>query len=151
MEQEEAKELLESNAMNKQASGSFSDSDEQSDSRMESKPLIESESVGTPLYVRHGALRYIYEHRKLIPGYGTVQLLKKSRPYAIYVLFVLLLVYLTNQLDRYTLPIVTTTVGADLGYGDMSCQPEPNVTKAVLREANLPTNFTDVCGNSTLK
>lgn len=150
---DEAEELFESSNMNKQAaSGSnSSESDEQSDAKMsESRPLIESESVKAPLYARHGALRYVYEHRRLVPGYGTVQLFKKSRPYAIYVLFMLLLVYLTNQLDRYTLPIVTTTVGADLRYGDRSCQAAPGATEA-LREAGLPANFTHMCRSKALK
>ena len=112
---------------------------------MDTKPLLDSSDEKTPLYARSKPLRYLHEHRKIIPGYGAIQLVMRARLYALYVLFLLLLAYLINQLDRYTLPIVTTTVGAELRYGDMSCQPEPNVTDSVLKHAGLPTNFTSIC------
>ena len=41
--------------------------------------------------------------------------------YSIYVLFILLLTYLLNQLDRYMLGIVTKPMAQELHYGDMAC------------------------------
>lgn len=80
--------------------------------------------------------RFIYAHRSSIPGYGAVQLLRKAKPYALYVLFMLLIAYLLNQLDRYTLPVVTTTVGADLEYGDKSCRANPDLESSWLNASN---------------
>lgn len=43
-----------------------------------------------------------------------------------FVLLVLLLVYLVNQLDRYTISITAKYVGLDLDFGTLDCMP--NVT-----------------------
>ncbi|KAK2143591.1 hypothetical protein LSH36_829g00010 [Paralvinella palmiformis] len=46
-----------------------------------------------------------------------------TRPtiYKIYVLFMLLMAYLLNQLDRYMLSIVTKPMAQEIHYGDQSC------------------------------
>ena len=88
-------------------------------------------------------IQWLYRHRKRIPGYGMFQLLKKSGVYSLYVLFALLIAYLLNQLDRYTLPIVTEHVGADLRYGDFDCQANPHQNMTVYKMLGL--NLTDYC------
>ncbi|CAH1785992.1 unnamed protein product [Owenia fusiformis] len=47
--------------------------------------------------------------------------LRHAGCYSIYVLFLLLFAYLLNQLDRYTLPIVTKPMAQELHYGDKVC------------------------------
>ncbi len=101
--------------------------------------------------------QFLYEHRKSIPGYGTAQLIRKAEPYALYVLFALLVAYLLNQLDRYTLPVVTSTVGAELEYGDKACRANPDLKSYWLDASNTSLtrcpyynntpcdNITDVC------
>ncbi|RUS76157.1 hypothetical protein EGW08_016069 [Elysia chlorotica] len=46
---------------------------------------------------------------------------KDVRPYSMYVLLVLLLAYLFNQLDRYMLAITITPLSQDLEFGDLKC------------------------------
>ena len=89
---------------------------------------------------------FLYTHRASIPGYGMLKMLKASSLYSLYVLFILLMVYLINQLDRYTLPIVTSSAGYDLQYGDKYCMKShrTNFTKYP-----FPTNITKICGNDT--
>ena len=48
--------------------------------------------------------------------------------YNIYVLLLLLLAYLLNQLDRYTLPIVTKPMAQDVHYGDIVCMTNSSFT-----------------------
>ncbi|XP_077986710.1 MFS-type efflux pump MSMEG_3705-like [Glandiceps talaboti] len=45
----------------------------------------------------------------------------RSLCYAVYVLILLLIAYLLNQLDRYALAIVTQPMAQDIHYGDQSC------------------------------
>ncbi|KAJ8300638.1 hypothetical protein KUTeg_022157 [Tegillarca granosa] len=51
-------------------------------------------------------------------------------PYNIYVLFLLLVTYLLNQLDRYMLPITTKSVAQDIHYGDQVCMVNTSFTSA---------------------
>lgn len=44
-----------------------------------------------------------------------------SRCYAVYVLVILLVAYLLNQLDRYLLSIVTMPMAQEIHYGDLQC------------------------------
>lgn len=48
-------------------------------------------------------------------------LLRSVRPYSIYVLVVLMVVYLLNQLDRFVLGIAGRSLSRDLKFGDRSC------------------------------
>jgi len=93
---------------------------------------------------------FIYLHRAKIPGYGTVHLLLKAKPYALYVLLAMLIAYLLNQLDRYTLPIVTAHAGAELKYGDKDCQADNGVTEAMWNISGLFRNATDLCADDAL-
>lgn len=46
---------------------------------------------------------------------------KQAKPYSLYVLFLLLVVYMHNQLDRYALSITSIEIAQELKYGDKSC------------------------------
>lgn len=99
-------------------------------------------------------LRYIYLHRKSIPGYGMIYLVRNVKLYALYVLLMMLIAYLLNQLDRYTLPIVTKSAGYDLRYGELVCMKTHN--KSVLSVINgnndiLANTTTDLCGGDDYK
>ena len=95
-------------------------------------------------------LRLLYAHRKSIPGYGFIQMVRHVRIYALYVLLMMLIAYLLNQLDRYTLPIVTTSVGYDLKYGDIVCMKTHNETVLDLfGPYNITDQITDMCKNDT--
>lgn len=95
-------------------------------------------------------LRFLYVHRKSIPGYGLIQMVRHVRIYALYVLLMMLVAYLLNQLDRYTLPIVTKSVGYDLKYGDIVCMKTHNETVLELFDPyNITDDITDMCKNDT--
>jgi len=53
----------------------------------------------------------------------------RTRVYSIYVLSMLLLTYLFNQLDRFLLGIVTKPMSQELGYGDWACMRNETVTQ----------------------
>ncbi|XP_064395524.1 MFS-type efflux pump MSMEG_3705-like isoform X2 [Halichondria panicea] len=77
---------------------------------------------------------FIFRHRHVIPGYGVYRMIRGVKPYAHWVLLMMLLVYLINQLDRYTLPIVVTEIGYDLEYGDEMCMVNKELNHTVLDE-----------------
>ena len=56
-----------------------------------------------------------------------LKVFRQAKPYSLYVLLVLLLTYMLNQLDRYALSITSVEIAQDLKYGDKSCQKLPNV------------------------
>lgn len=91
---------------------------------------------------RHNAaVVFVLRHKEKIPGYEMSRMVRQSGVYSLYVLGALLVVYLFNQLDRYTLPIVTTSMGPDLRYGDKTCQPNPHANSSVLHDANFNTSI----------
>lgn len=94
---------------------------------------------------KNAALAWLYDHRKKIPGYGLLRLVKGASIYSLYVLFVLLMAYLLNQLDRYTLPIVTSDSGYDLQYGDRECMKNRQLSQEIFDEFNITSNVTDIC------
>ena len=49
--------------------------------------------------------------------------LRGARPYSLYVLFVLVLVYTLNQADRFLLSVTGTKIVRDLRFGQFKCQP----------------------------
>ena len=110
-----------------------------------------SVSESSRSYTRSKATNFFYKHREIIPGYGMWQLLRKGGVYPLYVLFALLVAYLLNQLDRYTLPVVATAVGGDLHYGDKGCEVNPHVSSHIFDESNA-THLKDLCtvDNKTL-
>lgn len=94
--------------------------------------------------------RFLYHNREKIPGYGVYMMVRQVRLYALYVLLMMLIAYLLNQLDRYTLPIVTKSAGYDLGYGDIVCMETHNETLLDLfKEYNVSKDVTDLCSNDT--
>ena len=56
--------------------------------------------------------------------------------YRLYVLFLLLLAYVTNQLDRFLISVCTVAMATDLDYGDQTCTDNSSYLKSEL-------NFTD--------
>lgn len=50
-----------------------------------------------------------------------VALLRSAKPYSLYVLVVLMVVYLLNQLDRFVLGIAGKSLAKDLHFGTLSC------------------------------
>ena len=97
------------------------------------------DEAGEKTYTRSRCMQALYDNREKIPGYGVLRMVTQGRLYSLYVLLALLVVYLLNQLDRYTLPVVTTSVGPDLRYGDKTCQVNPHVNKTALAD-NCTTN-----------
>ena len=67
--------------------------------------------------------------------------IRKAGLYAMYVLLLLLLAYLLNQLDRYCLAICTEPMAQEIGYGDQSCLALKNVSKEVLPDIKTCTNI----------
>lgn len=92
---------------------------------------------------------WMYDHRASIPGYGMLKLMRGASIYSLYVLFILLLAYLLNQLDRYTLPIVTTSAGYDLQYGDRVCMKSRMLPQKVFDEFHVTKNITDICSSES--
>ncbi len=92
---------------------------------------------------------FLYDHRASIPGYGMIRMVKGVSVYALYVLVAMLMAYLLNQLDRYTLPIVTSQAGYDLGYGTEICMANKNLTSTLLEENGIFKNATDICKNES--
>ena len=139
----------------------MADEERQSLLRKEQKAPINEESYGGvpselkdgvgATYHRNKVAQFLHTNKAKIPGYGMLRLVKQSGVYPLYVLLALLVVYLLNQLDRYTLPIVTTSVGADLKYGDKTCQVNPAVNSTLLEDAGFPANFTEVCTDKTFQ
>lgn len=50
-----------------------------------------------------------------------VAFVRSARPYSLYVLVVLMVVYLLNQLDRFVLGIAGRSLARDLDFGTVSC------------------------------
>lgn len=58
--------------------------------------------------------------------------LRKVRAYQLYVLFLFLLTYLLNQLDRYMLAITIKPMSQELEFGDKGCLIMSNYTESDL-------------------
>ena len=95
-------------------------------------------------------LRFLYVHRKSIPGYGLINMVRHVKVYALWVLLLMLVAYLLNQLDRYTLPIVTKSAGYDLKYGDVICMKTHNETVLGLFDPNnITSDIVGMCKNDS--
>ena len=94
-------------------------------------------------------LNYLYTNRAKIPGYSLIKLVRRASLYSLYVLFVLLMAYLLNQLDRYTLPIVTSKAGYDLKYGDVVCMTNTQVSAEEFEEYNVSAAVKKICSNES--
>lgn len=69
----------------------------------------------------------------------------KAKPYSLYVLVVLFLTYLLNQLDRYALSITNLETAQELKYGDRACFKKANTSDAegkLCAWKNVTTNQT---------
>lgn len=58
-----------------------------------------------------------------------IQVFRQANAYSLYILFVMLVVYMLNQLDRYALSITSVETAQSLHYGDKSCLPLPGFPK----------------------
>jgi hypothetical protein len=66
-----------------------------------------------------------------------VALMRSARPYSLYVLVVLMVVYLVNQLDRFVLGIAGKSLAGDLHFGSLGCYLDPtNVSTSSCDYAN---------------
>ena len=73
-----------------------------------------------------------------------IQVFRKASPYSLYVLFVMLVIYMLNQLDRYALSITSVEIAQSLKYGDKSCLPLSGFPKEL---SNLCKNLTETLCN----
>lgn len=55
--------------------------------------------------------------------------LKSSKPYALYVLFMLMLVYLFNQMDRFVLGIASRSIAEELDFAHFGCFPNSSAAE----------------------
>lgn len=58
-----------------------------------------------------------------------------AKPYSLYVLFILLVTFMLNQLDRFVLPITAVKSAQELEFGDRACLKLSN-TNASNQELN---------------
>lgn len=71
-----------------------------------------------------------------------VQVFRKAKPYSLYILILLYITYMINQLDRYALSITSVETAQELKYGDKSCLKLANTTKAVGEECTKANQTT---------
>ncbi|ELU06601.1 hypothetical protein CAPTEDRAFT_220111 [Capitella teleta] len=69
--------------------------------------------------------------------------------YSIYVLLLLVIAYLLNQLDRYTLGIVTKPMSRDLEYGDQACFRNSSLPSTVFKSAVCNATTENTCDATT--
>ena len=55
-----------------------------------------------------------------------------SGAYSVYVLVLLTVTYLLNQLDRFMLSVVTRPMAQDIHYGDLGCVPNSSYHTKVM-------------------
>ena len=53
---------------------------------------------------------------------------KLWRAYKLYVLLVMMVLYLINQMDRFVLGIGSQSISQDLQFGEMSCHPNASLS-----------------------
>ena len=143
MEEEDQKKLLSERQDSSDSISSYGSAEQEPEEDTHEVAAEDDRFAGNKITV------FLYKHREKIPGYWTLQLI--LRPYPSYVLVMMLIAYLLNQLDRYTLPVVTTHAGADLRYGDKSCRANPNISAGVWNNTDLFPNATDQCTDKLLK
>jgi len=69
---------------------------------------------------------------------SVLALLRAAEPYSLYILLMLMVVYLLNQLDRFVLGIAGRSLAKDLEFGSRSC----------LRNVSLVDNGSGCSGTS---
>eukprot|EP00117_Sycon_ciliatum_P035315 scpid93491/ scgid26802/ L-galactonate transporter len=83
---------------------------------------------------------------------GFLELVRRTDPYVLWVLAMMLAAYLLNQLDRYTYPITSKDVSRELMFGDMQCYSSgylSNFTDTVCSDAVLLRGRSDNYWNAT--
>ncbi|XP_065180631.1 MFS-type efflux pump MSMEG_3705-like [Sycon ciliatum] len=92
---------------------------------------------------------------------GFIDLVRRTDPYVLWVLAMMLAAYLMNQLDRYTYSITSKDVSRELMFGDQACfssSPDSNLTTKQCgnaldqqKHSNLPNiSEQDFCNNLTV-
>ncbi|XP_065182969.1 D-galactonate transporter-like [Sycon ciliatum] len=82
---------------------------------------------------------------------GTISMLKSAGTYPTYVLFILMLVYLVNQMDRYVLAVSSKPMAKDIHFGDRICELTNGSKSAACNatdEASCVSSFIHVSNNS---
>ena len=69
-----------------------------------------------------------------------VQVFRQAKPYSLYVLMLFLVIYMFNQLDRYTLSITNLEIAQSLKFGDRACMKLPNAT---IEQGSICSNLTE--------
>lgn len=64
--------------------------------------------------------------------FSSLKLARGANAYSLYVLALLLLAYLLNQLDRYTLAIVTKPAAQEIHYGEQGCMKNESIPVNVI-------------------
>ena len=75
-----------------------------------------------------------------------LSLMRGSRPYSLYVLLILMVVYLINQMDRFVLGVVSTSLAEDLQFAHQSCFP--NLSTPLPRNMSCVGACTDIRNQS---
>ena len=70
---------------------------------------------------------------------SALSLLLSASPYALYVLLVLMVVYLLNQLDRFVLGIAGRSIARDLQFGQLGCYLDDNRTDNITNISSCST------------
>lgn len=65
---------------------------------------------------------------------------KPNKPYAIYVLMVLTIIYMVNQLDKFALSVVAKPIAQDLHYGNQECVVDKKVKDHFIANNHLTSD-----------
>lgn len=81
------------------------------------------------------------------------QVFLKAKPYSLYVLLLLLITFMLNQLDRFVLPITSIPTAQELEFGDKSCLKFDNASSSDGKVCSDINKFSDTieesCNNAT--
>jgi hypothetical protein len=69
-----------------------------------------------------------------------VQVFRLAKPYSLYVLFVLLIIYILNQLHRYSLSVTSLEIAQSLKFGDQACMKLANASE---KQGSVCSNLTE--------
>ncbi|ESO86450.1 hypothetical protein LOTGIDRAFT_220749 [Lottia gigantea] len=70
---------------------------------------------------------------------------KEIKCYSVYVLILLLLTYLLNQLDRYMLAITVQPMAQEIHFGDKGCLKNNSLPKDFIKDIKCDGNSTEFC------
>ncbi|XP_050414954.1 protein spinster homolog 1 [Patella vulgata] len=85
------------------------------------------------------------EEEPIIPPKQNIPWYKEVKCYSVYVLLILLLTYLLNQLDRYMLAITVKPMAQEIHFGDLGCMVNETYPSDVTKGASCKANTTENC------